>query len=399
MITGIAALIASRRAELKRLWFVVFALPIIATLVILFVAAVLDWLAPPSYAYRPGLDIFSPGWFAIFGPLLIGLAVAVVVTWIASACISINRFSLHAIYRKRLTRAFLGASRPLRNPDAFSRFDEDDNPAMAALWPKKPDGSWPKRDMKEWRPFYVINMALNIVSTRHLSWQERKAESFTVSPLHSGSACKAYRRSDEYGGKKGISLGTAIAISGAAASPNMGYHSSPAITFLLALFNVRLGWWFGNPGAEGAQTYHLPGPAFALRPLVDETFGLTTDENPYVYLSDGGHFENLGLYEMVRRRCRHIIVVDAGQDPDYGFEDLGNAVRKIAIDLGVTIRFHGLDMLKMRPRKGIIGAGYPYHAIGEIDYPAADGGKPGDFGVILYIKAGYHGIEGAGIRA
>ena len=64
-------------------------------------------------------------------------------------------------------------------------------------------------------------------------------------------------------------------------------------------------------------------------------FGLTTDDRPYVYLSDGGHFENLGLYEMVRRRCRFIVVSDAGCDPDFVFEDLGNAVRKIAIDLGI----------------------------------------------------------------
>lgn len=399
IITGIATFIASRHAELKRFWFLLLALPVIAGLVIVLVAAVFNWLAPPSFRYRPGLGMFAPGWFAICGPLLIGLAIAIVVTWIASARININRFSLHAIYRNRLTRAFLGASRSVRNPDAFSGFDAEDNPAMAALWPRKPDGKWPIRDAKDWRPFHVINIALNIVSTRHLSWQERKAEAFTVSPLHSGSACKAYRRSDKYGGKKGISLGTAMAISGAAASPNMGYSSSPAITFLLALFNVRLGWWFGNPGHEGEDTYRLPGPAFALRPLVDETFGLTTDENPYVYLSDGGHFENLGLYEMARRRCRHIIVVDAGQDQDYGFEDLGNAVRKIAIDLGVTIRFHGLDKLKKRPKKGIVGAGHSYHAIGEIDYPAADGSAPGDFGVILYIKAGYHGVENAGIRA
>jgi len=399
VITGIGTLAASRQAQLKRFWFLAFALPVIAVLVILFVAAVLEWVAPLSYTHRPGLGIFSPGWFAIFGPLLIGLAIAVVVAWIASACININRFSLHAVYRNRLVRAFLGASRPQRNPDAFSGFDEDDNPAMAALWPKNPDGRRPERDVRCWRPFHVINIALNIVSTHHLSWQERKAESFTVSPLHSGSACKAYRRSSEYGGRKGISLGTAMAISGAAASPNMGYHSSPAITFLLALFNVRLGWWFGNPGKEGDETYRLAGPAFALRPLVEETFGLTTDEKPYVYLSDGGHFENLGLYEMVRRRCRHIIVVDAGADPDYGFEDLGNAVRKIAIDLGITIRFHGLDKLKKRPKKGIIGAGHPYHAIGEIDYPAADGSNAADLGVILYIKAGYHGVEDAGICA
>jgi hypothetical protein len=401
VLTGLGAWLASRHFDPRRFDLVAIVLPIVAVLAMILVAAVLDtlaqWEAIPPLDHR-GLGIFSPGWFTLFAPLLFGFAIAAFVTWGASVCININRFSLHAIYRNRLVRAFLGSSRLRRNPDAFSGFDEDDNPSMASLWPHKHHDH--RHDPKHWRLFHVVNMALNIVSTRHLSWQERKAESFTASPLHSGSACKAYRRSDRYGGNDGISLGTAMAISGAAASPNMGYHSSPGIAFLLALFNVRLGWWLGNPGPEGDDTYWHPGPRFALAPLIEETFGLTTDERPYVYLSDGGHFENLGLYEMVRRRCRYIVAVDAGCDPNYSFEDLGNAVRKIAIDLGVKIRFHGLDKLKKRnPRRPILGAGLPYFAVGEIDYPAADGGNADDFGTILYIKPGYHGVENADICA
>ena len=97
---------------------------------------------------------------------------------------------------------------------------------------------------------------------------------------------------------------------------------------------------------------------------------------------------------------KYIVAVDAGCDPNYGFEDLGNAVRKIAIDLGVKIRFHGLDKLKPRdPKEPILGAGIPYHAIGEIDYPADDGGGGDAFGIILYIKPGYHGVENADVRA
>src|SRR5262249_21162917 len=150
----------------------------------------------------------------------------------------------------------------------------------------------------------------------------------------------------------------------------------PEIAFVLRLFNLRLGWWMGNPGREGADTFRFSGPDFALQPLIEETFGLTTDERPYVYLSDGGHFDNLGLYEMGRRRCRYIVVIDAGVDPDYTFGDLGNAVRKISIDLGVKIRLHGLEKLKKRdPENPYIGPCVPYHAIGEIDYPAADGGS------------------------
>jgi hypothetical protein len=212
-----------------------------------------------------------------------------------------------------------------------------------------------------------------------------------------------------------------MAISGAAASPNMGYHSSPSITLLLALFNVRLGWWLGNPGKEGNDTYKDEGPATAIKPLVQETFGLTTDDSPYVYLSDGGHFENLGLYEMVRRRCRYIVVVDAGCDPDFGFEDLGNAVRKIFIDLGIRITFVGLDKLKNRPKAGKAEATLtrhgakleveknggdspddeiPYHAIGCIHYNEADGGESKD-GRIIYIKPAVHfsNNESAGVRS
>ncbi len=127
---------------------------------------------------------------------------------------------------------------------------------------------------------------------------------------------------------EGISLGTAVAISGAAASPQMGHHSSPALAFLMSLFNVRLGWWLANPGHAGAGQYRSEGPSFALGPLMAEMFGLTTDNRAYVYLPDGGHFENLALYEMVRRRCRYIVVSDAGCDPGFAFEDLGNALRK-----------------------------------------------------------------------
>ena len=330
-------------------------------------------------------------------PLLGTFAVAFFIGAVASWFVNINRFSLHALYRNRLIRAFLGASHTeQRKPNPFTGFDELDNLRVWQLWPPKDGDNWPAVRGKDWQPYHVINMALNIVSTKRLAWQERKAEAFVVSPLYSGTACGkspdssgvmryrgAFRPSDEYGDDKGISLGTALAISGAAASPNMGYNSSPTLAFLLTLLNVRLGWWLGNPSEDNAKIYGAEGPRIALAPLLNEMAGNTTDESKYVYLSDGGHFENLGLYEMVRRRCRFIIVSDGGCDPQYAFADLGNAVRKISLDLGVTIRFHGLSNLKTRDddeieaakRAGAIASTeLPFHAIGVIDYPAADGG-------------------------
>ncbi|HEX8152145.1 MAG TPA: hypothetical protein VF698_03420, partial [Thermoanaerobaculia bacterium] len=232
-------------------------------------------------------------------------------------------------------------------------------------------------------PMHVVNVALNLVGGERLAWQQRKAESFTITPLHSGSLRVGYRDTRTYGGAQGITLGTAVAISGAAASPNMGYHSSPALSFLLTMFNVRLGWWLANPGVAGKHLDYA-NPMLNIEPLMRELLGKTDDTYQWVYLSDGGHFENLGLYEMVLRRSHAIVLSDAGCDPKYSFEDLGNAIRKIRIDLGVPIE---LNKMYMYPR-GEERHG-KYCAIGTIRYTAVDGPNAVD-GKLIYIKPGIY---------
>jgi hypothetical protein len=341
------------------------------------------------------------------------LAALLAVELVACVFVNINRFSLHALYRNRLIRAFLGGPHRVappgneRRPNRFTGFDESDNIRMIELWPPSRPRS---RDLAAWRPFHVINIALNLVATENLAWQQRKAESFTVTPLHCGAGTVGYRPTKDYGypDGRGISLGTAMAISGAAASPNMGYHSSPSVTFLLAALNVRLGWWLGNPGKkrvrEGEQQhrpywwdrrfppYRRDGPILAIRPFLSEVFGLTTDTSPYIYLSDGGHFENLGLYEMARRRCRWIVLSDAGQDGTYDFADLGDAVRKIWIDLGVKIEFPTLDLFR---EQSAPGWRRPRFAVGTVHYPE-HGAAPGK---ILYLKPVSRGDEPADVVA
>jgi hypothetical protein len=233
------------------------------------------------------------------------------------------------------------------------------------------------------RPMHVVNVALNLVSGENLAWQERKAESFTMSPMHCGSFRLGYRDSSRYAGDSGISLGTAMTISGAAVSPNMGYHSSPALAFLMTLFNVRLGWWLGNPGPHGASSWRKEGPQPALASLKAEATGDTNDCFSYVYLSDGGHFENLGLYEMVLRRRHYIIVSDAGCDPQFAFDDLGNAIRKIRMDLGVPIDIDKMCLYPRDHQEKDDEAG-KYCALGTIRYSAVDRGARD--GHLLYIK-------------
>ena len=433
--------------------------------------------------------------------VLLILAVFLAIGLLMSLVININRFSLHSMYRNRLIRAYLGASREKRYPNPFTGFDPDDNiqmhelrpelfhvgsfanpasfldkltqssdavsqylkskiqerlkdldppehfgPAMpldlfiqklnevveneqiykdarfadvtlsretSAMIKQKPTGNgrvvfnrlllqdaYPGEinNFRSRKPFHVVNMALNLVHGDKLAWQERKAESFTASPLHCGSytikdketdPCGSYRTAKEYGGKNGISLGTAVSISGAAVSPNMGYHSSSAITFLLTLFNARLGWWLGNPGKAGSDTYYRSGPFFSIRPLLAEAFGLTDDKNKYVYLSDGGHFENLAFYEMVLRRCHFIVVSDGSADPKYVFDDLGGALRKIRIDLGVRIT---IDKIMIYSRKSD-DKHKKYCAIGTIHYSEVDGGPAKNNGTLVYIKPAICGTE------
>ncbi len=309
----------------------------------------------------------------------------------ASYFVNVNRFSLHDIYRNRLIRAFLGSARASaaqhapQTSDPFTGFSPSDNLPMSAL-----DESL--SGAAAGRLFHVVNIALNLVESDNLAWQQRKAESFTATSLHCGNPAVGYRPSKHYGGPKGgLTLGTAMAISGAAASPNQGYHSSPIIGFIMMLFNVRLGWWLGNP-ASAKRIWKRDGPRWSFLPVLREMFGRTNDKMDWVYLSDGGHFDNLGIYEMIRRRCRFILVSDAGCDPDCALGDLGNALRKVWIDFGVRAEF---DSINIRARQTPPAANGAYCTLARLIYPEA----PERPGYLVYIKPSYYGTEPADVRA
>lgn len=297
--------------------------------------------------------------------ILVALTVALgIYAWITARFVNVNTFSLHGLYRDRLVRAYLGASNPQRKASRFTGFAADDDLPMASLDPSQ-------------KPLHLVNLTLNLVAARRLDWQQRKADSFTVSALSCGNSRLGYRSSRGYGGRKGITLGTAVAISGAAASPNMGSNSNSVLAFVMTLFNARLGAWLGNPGEAGEKTWRHDGPHASVLPLLSEALAQTTDESDYVYLSDGGHFENLALYEMVRRRCRTIVVLDSGADGDFTYDDLGNALRKIRIDMKIPIDFSDAALRPLREGKKRC-------AVGRIGYSKVDGAV--EDGRLIYIK-------------
>lgn len=348
-----------------------------------------------------------------------------VVSRILSQRLDVNEFSTHFLYRNRLTRCYLGASHPGRNPQPFTGFDMNDDIPLAELvvqtteaepramsrWAKlarslSPDDSRPPQRPYD-GPYPLVCTALNLVSGKDLAWQKRKTRSFIYSPLFCGYdyfssekpkgrlGASAYRPASSFSGQKGPYLSTAMAISGAGASRYMGYHSSPALSFLLEVFNVRRGWWVGN--TRHSSAWKLPGPSSDTY-LALELFGRTDDERRFVQVSDGGHFENLGLYELVRRRCRYIIVCDASCDPNMSFSDLGNAIRKCRLDFGAEVE---IDISRLRLRDGE-RLSRDHYAVGTIRYKDSGSGaadEPPFTSCLLYIKPSLTGKEPEDVQA
>ena len=306
--------------------------------------------------------------------------------------VDINEFSLNGFYRSRLARCYLGATRnpEERNPQKFTGFDDDDDLKMAELLDAQntPSG-----------PLHIVNCALNLGGSSDLSLHTRHSANFTLTPItcgshyevknQNGTICHSidYVKTETYGGiAKQPTLGQAISVSGAAASPNMGYHTSAPVAFLMTLFNARLGWWFPNPSKSSCQQ---PSPSFSLWYLLKELFGFANEKSRYLAISDGGHFENLAAYELVKRRCRVIIISDGECDPKLQFEGLATLIRMCEVDN--LVKKIEIDVRSIHPESES-GWSRSRCAIGKIYYDKYDPEKDPD-GWLIYLKASMNGHE------
>ncbi len=347
------------------------------------------------------------------------LAAATVITFALGGILAwrfdVNEFSMHHFYRNRLMRCYLGATREIdaREPNPFTGFDRHDDVKLGHCRVSGDDFQKDSDKSPYVGPYPLINTTLNLVAGEELAWQERKAESFIFSPIYCGYEYvrvekprhgrgarldflnKRSARFTDVGFRPtldyaypygGVGVSTAMAISGAAANPNMGYHSSPALTFLMTIFNARLGWWIGNTRHD--TKWRRWSPRLGLMYLLSELTGSTNDRRGYVNLSDGGHFENLGIYELVRRHCTFIIACDAEQDRSFTFGGLGNVVRKCRTDFGVNIEVEVDNIKKIK----ISNEHFAHWVVGDIKYPE------GHFGKLLYIKSSITGEEPADVR-
>jgi hypothetical protein len=246
-------------------------------------------------------------------------------------------------------------------------------------------------------PYHLINSALNIQKSRHANQRGRDADFFLFSANYVGSDSTGYVETKEIEPEvPALDLGTAMAISGAAAASNMGANLKRwAIT--LALLNVRLGFWFPNPKFVKRHSLKLSVLRITNLYLLSEMFGILKENRPFLYLTDGGHIENLGLYQLLRRRCKLIIVIDAEADPKMAFNSLIKAARYARIDLGTRIelpwykiRDATLQVNRVIAEKGdagdLISKAGPHCALGTIYYPKGEG-------ILLYVKSSLSGDE------
>lgn len=280
-----------------------------------------SWFDPPwVYRFAQEHDITSTGLLAS-GAFLVTLLGA----WIVNP----NATSLHRLYRDRLSKAFLFEL----DPD--KRDDRDD------LFAYEPELD--EIDTKLC-PYPIINTALNIQGSRHANKRGRNADFFDFTPIAVGSEATGYVETHVLASVDAApDLGSAMAISGAAVSSNMGAQTVRPLAFTLALLNLRLGFWIRNPKvvATTSPWYRLFLGWLVDRPialLFREMFSQIDENSSTIYLTDGGHLENLGIYALMKRKCKIIIVIDGEADRGMRFPSLLTLERYGRIDLGATMR-------------------------------------------------------------
>ncbi|MGE0227553.1 MAG: patatin-like phospholipase family protein [Dehalococcoidia bacterium] len=280
----------------------------------------------------------------------------------------LNRLSLHDLYEARIQQTWIISA---RKPG--TRETGRDEASLVGRW----SGVWPAPDLslrslvslgEPRMPYPLFCAALSLPGSRGEKLPERKADSFLIAPVYSGSATTRWSRTSTLPDLRDMPLARAAAISGAVIAPNMGERTSTSMSIITTLLNIRIGRWIRNPRpARRGRWPRLGQLAHVL--YLREMLGQATREDMSVYLSDGGHFDNLGVYELFRRHCRYIVAVSADLEspgrPDR-MGNLGSALRMARVDFGAEVTLGPLRPLLRDPSSGRVLSQY---LVGRIRYP------------------------------
>jgi hypothetical protein len=334
------------------------------------------------------------------------LGVALAVAALVWVFVDLNQWSLNPFYRRRLSTAF------------FVRRDAEGH---VHEQPFKQRLRFSHLQTGDRFPQLVVCAAAN-VSDVGVTPPGRRATPFRFSKEAIGGPLVKTRPASEYEEKASMlgrdaTLPAAVSVSGAAVSPTMGRKTLRAFTMLLTLTNVRLGVWLPNPARLPDTVVKKTWRTSALAPLrralerrpllqswIDwlgarrpgpqylfkEMLGRTRISDRYLYVTDGGHYDNLGLVELLRAGCTTIFCLDGGGDRAGSYQALGEAVALARSELGVDVEIDPLAIVA--PKKKEFAP--TDHVIGRIRYRGTTGEAPGDgqagdegTGLLVYCRA------------
>jgi predicted acylesterase/phospholipase RssA len=373
-------------------------LRIITRIMIYFVAAALPLLLLVAYLYIcawgiEGMGKLHPPFDGISNYYFRSSLILLIISYAFKP----NAYSLHQFYRDRLSKAFLFD--PLRvNVGGFEPLDELKLSAMSS----------------DKGPYQIINTAMNIQGSLDANRRGRNADFFTFTRDFVGSDLTLFASTrepevdPEFAPTEDmerlepmLDVATAMAISGAAISANMGSSTLKPLSPTLALLNIRLGYWVRNPRelalprTRRRKFLDLTNVFLAKFYLPLEMFNFLTERSRNIYLSDGGHIENLGIYQLLKRGCQLIIAIDAEADPTMSFPSFVKMERYARIDLGIRFDIQlekvaaATNRLNREPETRSHG---PHCALGRIMY------HDGNEGILLYVKSSLTGDEADYVR-
>ena len=263
--------------------------------------------------------------------IIVLLAVPIITGYFAN----LNYISVHRFYRDRLMESFMpDIDTALVNDTGMAKgadeaylccFNDKENPTS---------------------PYHLVNTNVVLADSSDPIYSVRGGDNFILSPYYCGSNATGWCPTHEYMAGK-MTLATAFAVSAAAINPNTGVGGegvtrNKTVSLVMSLLNLGLGYWAHNPSKVSfinkIANHFNPGGIYVLG-SVFSGMGFT-EHKPFVELSDGGHFENMAMYELVRRKASLILVSDAGEDAEFSFSDFQTTIRRIETDFGARIDFH-----------------------------------------------------------
>ena len=363
------------------------------------VAAVLIALSAPIFVLVPMIGVAY--WNAQAGTawgdapqrvwLAAAFAVYLLVMWLGLDEVT---SVAHLFYRERLATAFVGYRKVVSGDGGaatlgYAQPPWDEDLALSELV----NGTTEEAKL----PNLVVCAAVNLSSDLPVG---RMGASFTFERDRVGGPTTGYVPTAWMEARAGAGVATLpalMAISGAAVAPSMGKMTIRALRFLMAVFDLRLGVWLPNPATAPmrattrdlrskepavkdlaasepsfATQWKRPGALYVFR----EAFGMNSIRRSFAYVTDGGHWENLGLVELLRRGCSRIVCIDGSGGDAVTFGTLSEAIALARSDLGVEI---SIDLSGMHAEKGELSAsGF---AFGRIEFP------DGTDGTLVYVRA------------